>query len=194
MTRFVLAVCCALLALPAWTQIVPLPRAKPLAGPACPLQPGECQINASTFDFGRGQMSTEAPPINGFGTISVTCTRTALAEKEGIDVQIQYLLKAVPAAPSRQMRDNELRFLRYDMFLDPARTRYWGDGLTNGTFAIQGALFLDDRNRIGTLVHQLYGQVDGAQVGVPGQWLGLVGVALQYNAFCAGNARRGARR
>jgi hypothetical protein len=73
------------------------------------------------------------------------------------------------------------------MFLDPAHTRYWGDGVTGGTFVITGALFLDDRNRVGTLVHQLYGQVDGGQVAVPpGQWLGLVGVRLEYQALCTG--------
>jgi spore coat protein U-like protein len=103
-----------------------------------------------------------------------------------LEVTVTYLLKAVPATPARQMRDNELRFLRSDMFLDPARTRYWGDGFTGGTFAIQGALVLDQHNRVGTLVHQLYGKVDGGQIAPAGQWLGLVGAALEYQAVCTG--------
>jgi hypothetical protein len=55
-----------------------------------------------------------------------------------------------------------------------------------GTFVITGTLMLDDRNRVGTLVHQLYGQVDGGQIAPPGQWLGLVGAQLQYTAVCTG--------
>jgi spore coat protein U-like protein len=177
--RFVLAACCGLLPLSAESQ-----RARPPE--ACPVRPAECQINAQVFDFGRAQMTTTSPPINGFGTISVTCTRSLQAERDGREVRVTYLLKAVPAAPARQMRDNELHFLRYDMFVDPARTRYWGDGYASGTFALEGTLILNDRNRVGTLVHQLYGKVDGGQSGFPGQWLGLVGAALQFTPVCAG--------
>jgi spore coat protein U-like protein len=175
MTRFVLAACCALLPLSAWAQF-----AKP--GP-CPARPAECQINVQVFDFGRGQMSQTAPPINGHSTVSVTCTRASQANNR--DVDVAYDLKAMPPAPARQMRDSALRFLRYDMFVDPARTRYWGDGISHGTFTLQGALFLDDRNRVGTLVHQIYGRVDGGQsLTPPGQWLGLVVVRLDYSVNC----------
>ena len=181
MRRIALAACCALIHLPAWAQLVPGPRSKP--PPNCPLQPADCQINAQVFDFGRGQMTQTSSPINGNNTISVTCTR---AQRDGLNVTVQYLLKAVPAEPARQMRDNALSYLRYYMYVDPARTRYWGDGVTGGTFLIQGSLLLDDRNRVGTLVHQLYGKVDGGQVALPGQWLGLVGARLEYHALCTG--------
>jgi spore coat protein U-like protein len=189
MTRFVLAMCCALLSTLAWAQFVrpPSTRAKPPPSPGleCPLQPAECQINVQAFDFGRGQMNQDAPPINGSNTISVTCTR---APRDGLGVTVQYDLQAIPPTPARQMRDNELRFLAYDMYVDPARTRYWGwaDGYP-GTFSFQGALFLDDRNRVGTLAHVVYGKVHSAQgFAPPGQWLGLVGVRLQYYALCQG--------
>jgi len=181
--RFVLAASCALLAPVAWAQFVPSPRAKP--PPNCPVQPADCQINAQVFDFGRGQMTTTAPPINGFNTISVTCTR---AQRDGLNVSVQYLLKAVPAEPARQMRDSHLAFLHYEMYVDPARTRYWGDGLNFGTSTFQGELHLDDRNRVGTLAHVVYGRVVGGQpLVLPGQWLGLVGVRLEYNAICVGS-------
>ncbi len=68
------------------------------------------------------------------------------------------------------------------MFVDPARTRYWGDGISHGTFTFQGTLFLDDRNRVGTLALLVYGRVDGGQsLTPPGQWLGLVVVRLDYD-------------
>lgn len=176
MTRYVLAMCCALLPLSGWAQ-----RAKPPA--TCPARPVDCQINVQVFDFGRGQMSQSAPPINGHSTVSVTCTRSPQAN--GLNVDVTYELKALPPAPARQMRDNQLHFLRYDMFVDPARTRYWGDGYSYGTFTFQGALFLDDRNRVGTFVHAIYGQVDGAQsLAPPGQWLGLVALRLDYSFNC----------
>jgi spore coat protein U-like protein len=175
MTRFVLAASCALLSLSAWSQ-----RAKP---GACPARPADCQINVQVFDFGRGQMSQAAPPIYGHNTLSVTCTRAPQAE--GHDVEVVYRLQAIPPTPARQMRDSELRFLRYDMFVDPARTRYWGDGASHGTFTFQGGLFLNDRNRVGTLAHVVYGRVEGGQsLAPPGQWLGLVVTRLEYDVNC----------
>ena len=184
MTRFELAACFALLPLSAWAQLVHGPRKPEPPGLQCPLQPADCQINAQVFDFGRGQMTQTAPPINGFNTISVTCTR---AQRDGLAVAVQYQLKAVPAEPARQMRDSHLAFLAYEMYVDPARSRYWGDGLTYGTSTFQGELHLDDRNRVGTLAHVVYGRVIGGQpLVLPGQWLGLVGVRLEYTALCTG--------
>ena len=180
MTRFALAACCALLPLSAWAQV----RKQPPAGLDCPVRPAECQINMQVFDFGRGQMTTTSPPINGTNTISVTCTRAA---RDHLSVQVDYTLQAIPPEPARQMRDNQLNFLRYLMFVDPARTRYWGDGVNYGTFTFQGTLLLDDRNRVGTLAHVVYGRVDGGQTLVPpGQWLGLVVGRLEYRAVCTG--------
>jgi len=133
------------------------------------------------FDFGRGQMNSNAPAINGTNTISVTCTR---AQRDGLNVQVDYNLQAIPPAPARQMRDQELHYLAYDLFVDAARTRYWGDG-SQSTFTFQGTLFLDDRNRVGTLAHLVYGKVHGAQgLTPPGQWLGLVVGRLEYLALC----------
>jgi spore coat protein U-like protein len=175
MTRFVLAACCALLPLSASAQ-----RAKPPA--QCPARPADCQINVQVFDFGRGQMSPTAPPINGNGTVSVTCTR---AQQNNLNVDVAYELKAIPAEPNRSMRDSHLLYLHYFMYVDPARTRYWGDGVSYGTFTFQGVLFLDDRNRVGTLVHPIYGRVEGGQQQtLPGQWLGLVALRLDYTSIC----------
>jgi spore coat protein U-like protein len=82
------------------------------------------------------------------------------------------------------MRDSNLQYLRYFMYVDAARTRYWGDGIGYGTFTFQGTLFLDDRNRVGTLAHVIYGRVDGGQLALPGQWLGLLVTKLEYRSIC----------
>lgn len=190
MKRFLLAACCALLALPAPAQhrdrvLERLKaRVKPPALPECPLQPAECQISMPVFNFGRGQMNSTAPPIYGNNTVSVTCTR---AQRDHLRVTVSYALAAIPPQPARQMRDDELRSLQYDMFLDPARTRYWGDG-SQGTFPIVDSLELDDKNRVGTRFHVIYGRVDGQQQNAPpGQWLGLVLGRLDYTAVCTSN-------
>ena len=135
-------------------------------------------------------MALGAPPIYGNASLSVTCTR---AHRDGLEVTVDYELKAQPPEPARQMRNqiidaSEHSYLRYTMYLDPGRTRNWGDGILYGSFVFTGTLFLDDRNRVGTLAHVVYGTVDGGQSLIaPGNWLGLVGVQLQYTAVCAGS-------
>jgi spore coat protein U-like protein len=188
MTRFVLAACCALLSLSAWAQ----QRGKPPAI-SCPLRPAECVVNAPQFNFGRGEMTSTAPPIDGHATVSVTCTRAPVS---GLDVQVDFELKAMPPAPARQMRNRELHFLAYDMYLDPARTQFWGDGQTQGTFSLTGVLFLDDRNRVGTVAFPIYGRVHGSQPAtLPGNWLGAVVTRADYTAVCTsgGGGGRGIR-
>jgi spore coat protein U-like protein len=180
MTRFALAVCCALLQLSAWAQPVrPLrgDRAKPPSG--CPTNPANCQINTQVFDFGRGQMSPEAPAINGHNTISVTC----VMGENAAEVQVDFHLAAVPAEPSRYMRDRQLAYLRYYMYVDAARLRHWGDG-TGPTSTFDGTLFLNERNRVGTLSFPVYGKVDAGQLALPGQWLGAVVTRLEYQITC----------
>jgi len=84
---------------------------------------------------------------------------------------------------------SELSYLAYDMFVDPSKVLYWGDGLNN-TSVYTGTLFLDDRNRVGSLAHIVFGRVPrGQDFTPPGKWLGLVGVKLDYDARCTGTRR-----
>src|SRR6185369_7232489 len=100
--------------------------------------------------------------------------------QDGLSVNVPFELKALPPEPNRFMRDPTLLYLRYFMFVDAARTRYWGDG-TQGTFPFQGQCFLDERNRVCTLVFPVYGKVEGGQAVLPGQWLGAVATRLEYS-------------
>lgn len=177
MTRVLFAACCALLPILAWAQSAPStrPRAKPPAD--CPQLPAQCQVSAQVFDFGRHTMSSTSPPIHSNGTISVTCTRVA---QNGLSVDVEFELKGLPPDPARQMRDQIGAYLAYDMYVDPARTRYWGDG-TQGTATFQSTCLLDDRNRVCTIPFVLYGKVHGQQGATPpGQWLGAVVSRLEY--------------
>jgi spore coat protein U-like protein len=185
MTRFVLAACCVLLPC-CVSAAVPVPRAKPPAGLDCPPFPVECQVNAPVFNFGRGEMTSASPPIYSQAVISVTCTR----REAGYDVDVAFELHAIPPAPARQMRDREGRFLSFDMFVDSTRKQYWGDG-SQGTRVFEGSLFLNDRNRVGTLVFPLYGQVNGAQYTEAGQYLGAVIARVAYEFACHAPNRGG---
>ena len=182
MNRLLTTVCAALLSLPGWAQ-----RAKPPGGGggSCPPQAAQCSVSLPVFNFGRQVVNTGTAPINSHNTISITCTRSPVAT--GIDVTVNFTLKAEPAEPTRSMRDRsdgEYSYLRYFLYLDAARTRHWGDGIQYGTHAIQGTFFLDDRNRIGTLGYVIYGTIDGAQAVHPGPKLGAVLNRLQYETFC----------
>lgn len=166
-----------------WAQFK-LPSARTPGGGnhQCPVRPVECQVNAPVFNFGRSVMSGTAPSVYAYAMISVTCTR---ATRDGLNVDVDFELQALPPDPARQMRNHiDGQYLRYEMYLDPARTLYWGDG-SQGTAPLTGTLSLNDRNRVGTLAFPLYGKVDGGQQFVPsGQWLGAVVSKLQYTPDC----------
>ncbi|WP_298923177.1 spore coat U domain-containing protein [uncultured Ramlibacter sp.] len=171
--------------LPCWAQLNPLFSRKPRPPSQidCPLRPAECQIHVQVFNFGRGTTAdTGQEPAHAHSMISVTCTRAPL---DGLDVDVNLELSALPASSAREMREQVSgEFLRYDLYLDPARTRVWGDG-NNGTFAIVNALGLNDRNRVGSLAFPIYGTVPAGQYAVPpGQWRGAVLTRLVYNPVC----------
>ena len=186
MMRVLIAVCCALLA--AWALVAEaqqLPRGRgpgsraPGGGnPTCPAFPATCQINAPVFNFGRHTMAIGSPPVLTQGLISVTCTRHP---QDRLEVTVGLELKAlVPDAPPRYMRDAGGGYLAYDLYLDPARTRLFGDG-TNGTFTISNACLLDERNRVCTLAIPLFGKAQAVEPPLPGQWLGAVVTRVEYS-------------
>jgi spore coat protein U-like protein len=173
--QLVVFLCSALLALAAQAQ-----RARPPG--ICPVRAAECQVSLPIFDFGRQQMSTGTSPIYATNTVTVTCTLSPRTERHAVTVR--YTLKAEPAQPTRGMFSGDDVPLVYYLFLDPARTRHWGDGIQYGTHAIEGSFFLDDRNRVGTLAHVIYGKVDGNQFVLPGPKLGAVVNRLEFAADC----------
>jgi spore coat protein U-like protein len=167
------ALACALLA----AMAASAQRGKP---DDCPARSAECEITTQVLNFGRHPMTPDSPPVSSLTTVAVTCTRAAA---QGTVVEVPFELQALPAEPTRYMRDNLAQYLRYFVFVDPARTRNWGDG-TQGTEVFVGRLFLDDRNRVGTLAFPVYGQVDGGQIVVPNPFVGLVLTRLNYQPNC----------
>ena len=175
--RALLAACCTLLSASALAA-APVTRA-PGGGQGCPAFPATCQINVPVFNFGRTTMNSTAPPVNSNSTISVTCTRHP---QDRLSVDVQFDLKGVIVQePPRQMRDQiGGAYLAYDMYVDAARTRLWGDG-TQATEFFSGTCLLDEKNRVCTIPFVLYGKVNGQQSVVPpGPFLGAVVSRLEY--------------
>jgi spore coat protein U-like protein len=142
----------------------------------------DCQLSVQTFDFGRGRSSPFTQLLLVNNTLSGTCTRSLQAE--GRIVEVSYRIRAVPAEPNRFMRDSDLGYLSYGMYVDSARIRPWGDGTTNGTSVFEGSLRLRDSERSGTFSHVVYGKVPDGQIARPGHWLGLVAIAMDYELSC----------
>jgi len=124
-------------------------------------------------------MEEGSPPVLTTSTISVTCTRHP---QDRLEVNVDFVLKAlVPDAPPRYMRDAVGGgYMAYDMYLDPARTRIFGDG-TNGTFTVSGSCLLDERNRVCSFAYPLYGKAQAIEQPRPGQWLGAVVTRVEYS-------------
>jgi spore coat protein U-like protein len=186
MMRILLVACCLLLSASALAAS-PLPQSRGSGsrgnggggGGACPTFPATCQINAPTFNFGRTTMNSETPPTNGTAIISVTCQRHP---QDRLSVEVPFELIAVlPDAPPRYMRDQlGGAYLAYDMYVDPARTRIWGDG-NHGTEVLEAGCILNEKNRVCTIPFTLYGRVPGSQSQIPpAPYLGAVVARLEY--------------
>ena len=125
-------------------------------------------------------MNSTAPPIYGNSTISVTCTRHP---QDRLSVEVPFDLKGVVAQESPLQMRNQIggAYLAYDMYVDAARTRLWGDGVAPGTEFFTSACFLDERNRVCTIPFVLYGRVFGQQALIPpGPFLGAVVSRLEF--------------
>jgi spore coat protein U-like protein len=94
-----------------------------LSGPAM----ANCEASVSLVDFGQLDLDEGA---NVSGEVVVTCNQPArfnLALSSGLG---DYRL--------RKMLGSDGDELTYNLFVDPARRRVWGDGISGGTQTIKG--------------------------------------------------------
>ncbi|MGI9510901.1 MAG: Csu type fimbrial protein [Geminicoccaceae bacterium] len=92
-----------------------------------PAAAGACEASVSLVDFGRLDLEQGG---NVSGEVIVTCDqpgRFTVALSAGIGDYSR-----------RKMRGSDGHELTYNLFVDPARQRVWGDGISAGTQAIQG--------------------------------------------------------
>src|SRR5690242_10156726 len=91
-----------------------------------------CSISTAPVAFGAyDPVSTNAStPLNGTGTVNVTCTSgasTTITLGQGSNANTG----STDAAPARRLSDGGTNFLTYSLFQDAGRTTVWGN--TGGT-------------------------------------------------------------
>jgi spore coat protein U-like protein len=113
------------------------------ASPASATPPPSCSVAASGLNF--GVYTATSGPVAFTGEIHVQCS--------GGPGTFTVALTAGSSgnATMRQMRAADGRVVRYQLYLDPARTRPWGDGANGGiagpfsssamTLTVYGLLF-----------------------------------------------------
>ena len=120
----------------------------------------KCKIsNPQDIAFGT-YVDGQTSPAHSALVIVVTC--------KGEAINVDAVLTAGPGENSGDMLDRRLRhkhdaaeYLRYQLYVDTARTRVWGDG-TRGTEAI----VLGNTNRTG----HAYAEIPGGQSGIEGEY------------------------
>ena len=112
------------------------------------LAAASCMLDVQPVLFGSYDTLT-GMAVDGIGQIEVQCTPAA-----------DYVLSLMPGQGSYDVR--ELRSgaatIRYNLYLDPARARVWGDG-SSGSETVSG--------NGGDHRHIIYGRIDANQRQIP---------------------------
>lgn len=139
--------------------------------PALPAQAASCQVSVTDLPFGPYRYDS-AEAIDTTGTISMECT------DDGGDLNVNYDI-ALSAGYSgnyaaRVMAgDGELQ---YNVFVDGARTRVWGDG-NGASETVSGSLMLPAP----AASHAVYARIPASQTGMgPGAYADQLTVFVTY--------------
>jgi spore coat protein U-like protein len=143
------------LALAAATALVLAAAAPAAAGP-------ECRASVSGVDFGRFDYR-DGGDITG--QLTVTCDRPTAFEVSASSGYGSYR--------GRTMLGRDGAVLRYNLYVDAARRRVWGDGEAGGTARIGGRS--DGRKAVS---YTIYGRVPGGQTVRPGGYHDTVKVSV----------------
>ena len=86
-----------------------------------------CTISTAPVNFGAYDpvAANATAPLDGIGTVTVTCTKGATA-KVGLNTGSN------AQGTARRMTAGAANFLSYELYKDAGRTDVWGDGLDTG--------------------------------------------------------------
>ena len=156
----------------------PLGRAP--SNPECGIQAAVCTVSTPVFSFGRQPMTGSTNPIYAQGSITVVCDKII---QQGILVTITFDLSGLPPADPRELASGQGELLDYNVYLDPTRTRVWGDG-TKGTEAISDVIEMRGSARHESKTYLLYGRVNGGQPAATGNYLNSINAEMRYGVSC----------
>lgn len=124
---------------------------------------GACDVTLSLVDFGRVDLKRGGEIT---GRVTVACDHPGRFELAASPGQGRF--------GQREMRGPGGAPLAYNLFVDPARTRVWGDGVHAGTTTLGGSV--DGRQRVDLVV---YGRVYGRQSARPGAYADTVAITVE---------------
>ena len=87
-----------------------------------------CTVTATALMFGV-YIPYRTSPTDSTATLKVTCTTSGTAEAQ---VSGSIALVGSTSANDRRLTSNQFE-LRFNMYLDPMRTRLWGNGIDQGS-------------------------------------------------------------
>ena len=138
----------------------------------------DCTVSAAGVAFGTYDVSATTP-TDSAGDATVTCVYLS-----GGATQLAYTVALSPGNSGgyafRQLRAGS-SVLNYNLFLDLARTRIWGNG-SAGTFVASGSFTLGPGVGNGTRVglHTLYGRIPARQPVAPGSYSDVIVLTLTF--------------
>lgn len=138
----------------------------------------DCVVSATGVAFGTYD-PLAATANDSVGEVKVVCTHLS-----GGATRINYTAALSPGSsgryPQRLLRSTD-SVLGYNLFVDLARSRLWGDG-TGGTSLASGAFTVGPgaKNGIKEVRHAIYGRIPALQDAPPGAYADTIVVTLTF--------------
>lgn len=127
-----------------------------------------CTITTAPISFGAYDPVTAnaTQPLDGIGTITVTCTR-------GVAAHVGLSLGSHGAGGTRRMAMGAVNYLAYEIYKDASRTDVWGSGF-DSNLDIPSAPSVDPRT------YTAYGRVPARQDASVGNYLDIVLATVNF--------------
>jgi spore coat protein U-like protein len=143
-----------------------------LLGSTAMVHAAACSLNTTGLSFGNFNLLDTAARDSS-SSLTVACTGTT-----GEIVSYSLAASLLPAYSDTRIMTNGSYSLRYDFFVDAARTAVFGDG-THGSTLIGGSMTLSGSQ--GQAVHTIYARIEGHQNAVPpGSYGDTVNLTISY--------------
>lgn len=126
-----------------------------------------CTITVSPIVFGRYDVF-DASPLDSVGEISYQCDQAVPR------LRISFARPAGGSARSRALRNGEHRLV-YQLYVDPAKTRIWGDG-SEAT----ETLFVDTPSTRKTVTRPIYARIPPRQNVAAGTYVDQITVRVEF--------------
>lgn len=138
-------------------------------GFTAPGKAADCSITAVNLDFG-AYNPVATGPDDAVGTVGVTCRYVNTARRIDYTVTLSSGANAAGFS-SRQLTSGTTSRLGYNVFVDAARTRVWGNG-SAGTVIASGSMTVGpgQGNATRSVTHTVYGRIPALQDAVPGSY------------------------